>query len=239
MIRYRCVAARKAEGFNVTDACEAAGVVIYVTSHTRSYDPAVGRDRRNLQEDAVDSEYESSKTSDRVRRAMAANAPGVAPALAPAVRLGAAIGECQMKEDRDKNFVAKNRDGVTVNRWLSTGFFATSAAGTVENVRVMRDMATGRARGFGFVQMATDAEQRYVRNRPQNFAGRWAAKEAVSKVLGLGVRGVGWRDIEIQRKVDMATVQQNIGQLQGTTGAELRQQRELYNQLINRAGLAR
>jgi phosphopantetheinyl transferase len=38
-----------------------------------------------------------------------------------------------------------------------------------------------------------------VRGRPQNFAGRWAAKEAVSKVLGLGVRGVGWRDIEIVR----------------------------------------
>jgi hypothetical protein len=35
--------------------------------------------------------------------------------------------------------------------------------------------------------------------RPQNFAGRWAAKESVSKVLGLGVRGVGWRDIEILR----------------------------------------
>ena len=48
-------------------------------------------------------------------------------------------------------------------------------------------------------RVLTDAEQRYVRNRPQNFAGRWAAKEAVSKVLGLGVRGVGWRDIEIQR----------------------------------------
>lgn len=31
-------------------------------------------------------------------------------------------------------------------------------AGTVENVRVMRDMATGRARGFAFVQMATDEE---------------------------------------------------------------------------------
>jgi holo-[acyl-carrier protein] synthase len=45
----------------------------------------------------------------------------------------------------------------------------------------------------------TDAEARYVRNRPANFAGRWAAKEAVSKVLGLGVRGVGWRDIEIVR----------------------------------------
>ena len=27
-----------------------------------------------------------------------------------------------MKDDRDKNFIAKNTDGVTVNRWLSTGF---------------------------------------------------------------------------------------------------------------------
>ena len=31
-------------------------------------------------------------------------------------------------------------------------------SGTVESVRVMRDMATGRARGFGFVEMATDQE---------------------------------------------------------------------------------
>ena len=43
------------------------------------------------------------------------------------------------------------------------------------------------------------AERRYVRDRPETFAGRWAAKEAVSKVLGLGVRGIGWRDIEIER----------------------------------------
>lgn len=32
-----------------------------------------------------------------------------------------------MKDDRDKNFVAKNGDGVTVNRWLTTGFLAASA----------------------------------------------------------------------------------------------------------------
>lgn len=32
-----------------------------------------------------------------------------------------------MKEDRDRNFIARNRDGVTVNRWTSTGFFGTSA----------------------------------------------------------------------------------------------------------------
>jgi cold-inducible RNA-binding protein len=31
-------------------------------------------------------------------------------------------------------------------------------AGTVESVKVMRDMATGRARGFAFVEMSTDDE---------------------------------------------------------------------------------
>ena len=48
-------------------------------------------------------------------------------------------------------------------------------------------------------RVLTPAEQRYVRGRPETMAGRWAAKEAVSKVLGLGVRGIGWRDIEIER----------------------------------------
>jgi holo-[acyl-carrier protein] synthase len=48
-------------------------------------------------------------------------------------------------------------------------------------------------------RVLTAAEDRYVRDRPENFAGRWAAKEAVSKVLGLGVRGIGWRDIEVER----------------------------------------
>ena len=33
-----------------------------------------------------------------------------------------------MKVDRDKNFVARNNDGVTVNRWITTGFLAASAS---------------------------------------------------------------------------------------------------------------
>jgi formate dehydrogenase major subunit len=33
-----------------------------------------------------------------------------------------------MKEDRDKNFEAKNKEGATVNRWLTTGFLAASAS---------------------------------------------------------------------------------------------------------------
>ena len=45
----------------------------------------------------------------------------------------------------------------------------------------------------------TDWERGYCRRNVLHLAGRWAAKEAVSKVLGLGIRGVGWREIEIQR----------------------------------------
>jgi len=46
-------------------------------------------------------------------------------------------------------------------------------------------------------RVLTEAEQRYCGHRVERIAGRWAAKEAVSKVLGLGVRGVGWREIEV------------------------------------------
>ncbi len=36
------------------------------------------------------------------------------------------------------------------------------------------------------------------RQAPQHFAVRWAAKEAVFKALGCGLRdGVGWRDVEV------------------------------------------
>jgi holo-[acyl-carrier protein] synthase len=46
-------------------------------------------------------------------------------------------------------------------------------------------------------RVLTEAEARYCGRRAERIAGRWAAKEAISKVLGLGVRGVGWREIEI------------------------------------------
>src|SRR5258706_5799336 len=48
-------------------------------------------------------------------------------------------------------------------------------------------------------RVLTVGERRYVRDRPETMAGRWAAKEAVSKVLGLGVRGIGWQEIEVER----------------------------------------
>lgn len=39
----------------------------------------------------------------------------------------------------------------------------------------------------------------YCRGRAPNLAGRFAAKEAVMKSLGTGIRGVGWKDIEVAR----------------------------------------
>jgi holo-[acyl-carrier protein] synthase len=70
----------------------------------------------------------------------------------------------------------------------------------IDIIKVERIAAALKRFGDRFPRrVLTENEQRYVRNRPQNFAGRWAAKEAVSKVLGLGVRGVGWTEIEILR----------------------------------------
>jgi RNA recognition motif-containing protein len=47
-------------------------------------------------------------------------------------------------------------------------------AGAVESVKIMRDMATGRARGFAFVEMATDEEAQKAIDQFHNadFGGR-------------------------------------------------------------------
>ena len=70
----------------------------------------------------------------------------------------------------------------------------------IDIIKVERIAATLQRFGERFQRrILTEDEYRYVRARPETLAGRWAAKEAVSKVLGLGVRGVGWREIEIVR----------------------------------------
>ncbi len=43
----------------------------------------------------------------------------------------------------------------------------------------------------------TEREVAYCRGRSQRLAGRFASKEATSKALGIGVRHIRWRDIEI------------------------------------------
>ena len=69
-----------------------------------------------------------------------------------------------------------------------------ASAGTVESVSVMRDMATGRARGFAFVEMASDADAQNAITRLHNyqFQGRnLTVNEARPKTQGPGGGGFG------------------------------------------------
>lgn len=67
------------EWVGLIELLKALGVVIYVTTHGRTYDPRNARDERSLLEDAVDSQYESRKISARVRRTKASRAAAGAP----------------------------------------------------------------------------------------------------------------------------------------------------------------
>jgi RNA recognition motif-containing protein len=68
-----------------------------------------------------------------------------------------------------------------------------SQAGAVDSVNVMRDMATGRARGFAFVEMGSDADAQKAIDQFNNtdFGGRnLTVNEARPKVSG-GAGGFG------------------------------------------------
>jgi RNA recognition motif-containing protein len=68
------------------------------------------------------------------------------------------------------------------------------SAGTVESVSVMRDMATGRARGFAFVEMATDedAQKAISMLNDHSLGGRnLTVNEARPKPQGGGGGGYG------------------------------------------------
>ena len=69
-----------------------------------------------------------------------------------------------------------------------------STVGDVASARVMRDMATGRARGFGFVEMTTDeAAQKAIEKLHQHeMDGRAiVVNEAQPKPVGGAGRGPG------------------------------------------------
>jgi RNA recognition motif-containing protein len=69
-----------------------------------------------------------------------------------------------------------------------------SKAGNVESVKVMRDMATGRARGFAFVEMATDeeAQKAIAEFNEYELGGRaLAVNEARPKPASSGAGGGG------------------------------------------------
>jgi holo-[acyl-carrier protein] synthase len=58
------------------------------------------------------------------------------------------------------------------------------------------DRAATRWGGHFLERIYTDKELELCQNRPPALAARFAAKEAVMKALGTGMKGVSWKDIE-------------------------------------------
>ena len=75
----------------------------------------------------------------------------------------------------------------------------------VDIIEIKRGEKVALSYGDRFLKrIYTDGEIKYCRGRAPQLASRFAAKEAVMKALGTGIRGVGWRDVEVTRKRGMA-----------------------------------
>ncbi len=74
-----------------------------------------------------------------------------------------------------------------------------SAYGTgVDLIEIARIRAVLERRGSRFLnRIYTQRERDYCGGRVAELAVRFAAKEAVMKALGTGMRGIAWREIEI------------------------------------------
>jgi holo-[acyl-carrier protein] synthase len=73
---------------------------------------------------------------------------------------------------------------------------ASVGVDVVDIERFKQEMAVGGERFLS--RLLTDDERRYCAGRVDRLATRVAAKEAIVKALGTGIRGVDWLDIEVQ-----------------------------------------
>jgi len=68
----------------------------------------------------------------------------------------------------------------------------------VDIIEIARIQRTLTAFGDRFLRRVyTERERQRYGNRVSELAARFAAKEATSKALGTGIRGIRWRDMEI------------------------------------------
>lgn len=102
------------------------------------------------------------------------------------------------------------REGETIPDWLfgpagMAGLPAplhptrgVNVAVGVDIIEVERVRRVYEHHGARFLQRVfTEAEVRQCRGKVTRLAGRFAAKEAISKALGTGLHGVAWREMEV------------------------------------------
>jgi holo-[acyl-carrier protein] synthase len=89
----------------------------------------------------------------------------------------------------------------------------------VDIVEIERVESASKRGGAHFLnRIYTETELKTCQDRPSSLASRFAAKEAVMKVLGTGGIGIAWREIEI------------------LTDDDGRPSVKLYGQALNKAG---
>ncbi|MEA5358290.1 holo-ACP synthase [Amycolatopsis sp., V23-08] len=89
----------------------------------------------------------------------------------------------------------------------------------VDLVDVLRVADLVTAGGAGFVDNVwTTAEQDYCGQRAEQLAGRWAAKEAAMKALGVGFPDVSFLDIEVFGETGKAPLLRLRGAAAATAG---------------------
>ena len=77
----------------------------------------------------------------------------------------------------------------------------------VDIIEIPRIKRVSESYGSRFYRRVyTEREIEYCRGRAPQLASRFAAKEAVMKALGTGIRGVRWRDIEVVRQRGRAPI---------------------------------
>lgn len=71
----------------------------------------------------------------------------------------------------------------------------------VDIVELARIERAVQRHGHRFLRRVyTEAELAYCRGGVARLAARWAAKEAISKALGTGWRGIEWQELEVVRE---------------------------------------
>jgi holo-[acyl-carrier protein] synthase len=76
------------------------------------------------------------------------------------------------------------------------GHVASVGVDVVEIQSLEHDLELG---GDRFVErIYTEQERTYCEGRVEQLATRFAAKEAIAKALGTGIRGVDWHDLEVR-----------------------------------------